>query len=165
MISIKKISYEDTDDIVRWRNSELVRKNFIFREFFTREIHENWMRTQVDTGKVVQFIIYENDRKVGSVYLRDIDKKNDKAEFGIFIGEEDCLGRGIGPESARLILNYGFDELKLNKIYLRVLAKNIRAIKSYEKIGFINEGIHRQDVILDDKAQDVIFMSILKEEW
>ena len=53
-IYLRPMTYEDTDDIVAWRNSDSVRKNFIYQALFTRESHENWIRTMVETGKVVQ---------------------------------------------------------------------------------------------------------------
>ena len=45
-ISLKKISYDDTEDIIRWRNKDFVRSNFVFQSIFTKEIHENWMKTK-----------------------------------------------------------------------------------------------------------------------
>ena len=56
-IYLRPMTWEDTDNIVAWRNSDAVRKNFIYQELFTRESHENWIRTMVETGKVVQTII------------------------------------------------------------------------------------------------------------
>ena len=84
-IYLRPITMEDTDRIVSWRNQDRVRHNFIYQKLFTKESHENWMHTQVETGHVVQFIICEknNDRPVGSVYFRDIDHDNKKAEYGI----------------------------------------------------------------------------------
>ena len=66
-----------------------------------------------------------NDRPVGSVYFRDIDHDNKKAEYGIFIGEADAAGRGIGSETARLAADYARDVLKLHKLMLRVFADNV----------------------------------------
>ena len=91
--------------------------------------------------------------------LRDIDREAKKAEFGIFIGEEEWLGRGIGEEAAKLILDYGFEELGLHKIKLRVLADNKRAIASYRKAGFVEEGCFRDELLLDGKYCDLIFMA------
>ena len=95
---------EDTDRIVAWRNSDAVRKNFIYQALFTRESHENWIRTHVETGDVVQMIICDlaNDKPLGSVYIRDIDRHHNKAEYGIFIGEADARGRGVGTAAAKL---------------------------------------------------------------
>ena len=52
-VMLRPITMEDTPLIVRWRNTESVRKNFIFRERFTEEMHNNWMRTKVASGEVV----------------------------------------------------------------------------------------------------------------
>ena len=55
-IRLRLMNGQDTDLIVNWRNNPRVRNNFIYQKPFTREGHENWVRTMVDTGKVVQFI-------------------------------------------------------------------------------------------------------------
>ena len=98
------MTYDDTDLIVSWRNTDSVRKNFIYQALFTRESHENWIRTKVETGDVVQMIICEtgSDRPVGSVYVRDVDLTHHKAEYGIFIGEADARGKGYGTAYGHL---------------------------------------------------------------
>lgn len=164
-VSIRPITLDDTDDIVRWRNSDFVRSKFIYRRIITKEMHEKWMSDFVFVGNVAQFIIEHNNEKIGSVYLRDIDNNNLKAEFGIFIGDSTNTSKGKGSEATLLILRYAFNTLKLNKVFLRVLASNYRAIKSYEKVGFIKEGIAREDVIIDDVKHDVLFMSILSNDF
>ena len=89
-VYLRPITMDDTERIVGWRNSDRVRKNFIFQKPFTVQGHIEWMETKVVSGEVVQFILCETegDRPVGSVYFRDIDRENNRAEYGIFIGEE-----------------------------------------------------------------------------
>ena len=105
----------------------------------------------VEKGKVVQDIICDlaSDRPLGSVYIRDIDRQHNKAEYGIFIGEAHARGRGIGTAAAKLMLRYCFAEEKLHRIYLRALAGNERAIRSYEKAGFRKEACLKDDVRID----------------
>ena len=123
------------------------------------------MKTKVETGEVVQFIIEAlNDGDsvpIGSVYFRDVDMQNRNAEFGIFIGEDCARGKGLGTEATRLFVDYGFQILGLHRIVLRVLKENERALKSYLNVGFEVEGCAREMVYLDEKYQDVIFMSII----
>lgn len=159
------ITCDDTSLIIKWRNKAFVRSNFIYQKEFTKESHERWLETMVDTGKVKQFIIRlkVDDLPVGSVYLRDIDTEHLKAEYGIFIGEEDYLGKGIGTEVAAEVIRYAFEELKLHKIMLRVLANNPRAIESYKKAGFIEEGIFKDDVRINGRYYDIIFMSVITD--
>ena len=162
-IYLRLMTREDTDLIVAWRNSDDVRTNFIYQEPFTRQGHEDWIRNMVEKGKVVQDIICDlaSDRPLGSVYIRDIDRQHNKAEYGIFIGDAHARGRGIGTAAAKLMLRYCFAEEKLHRIYLRALAGNERAIRSYEKAGFRKEACLKDDVRIDGKYCDIIWMAAI----
>lgn len=166
-VTIRKITEKDTENIIRWRNNPRVVENFIIRTPFTAESHLNWYNTRVQTGEVEQFVIVdtESNKDVGSVYLRDIDLNNKKCEYGIFIGEDDCRGKGIGSAAAKLILDYAFEVLKLNRVYLRVFDYNKSAIRSYEKAGFKYEGTFKDDVIIEGKPYNIVYMAILSDEW
>ena len=163
-VSIRPITYDDTEDIIRWRNSDYVRSRFIDQRLFTKESHEYWLKNFVETGKVAQFIILVDDKAVGSVYLRDIDYDKKSAEYGIFIGEESARGKGVGTKSANLILEYAFGELKLEKIFLRVYKDNPGAIKSYEKAGFVDNGL-RESVSVNGISKEVVFMELEKKDF
>ncbi len=165
-IYLCEITSEHTGLIVRWRNNPNVRSKFIFREKFTNQMHENWLETKVATGEVVQFVIYTNEKDIpiGSVYLRDIDYHNKKAEYGIFIGEDEARGHGYGTEAANLMCQYAFEQLKLHKLMLRVFADNKNAIRSYEKAGFVQEAYLKDEELLDGKYKDVIFMARINEK-
>lgn len=163
-VKIRKLTLEDTENIVLWRNKSFVLENFIDRKQLTKENHIAYFNQRIVTKEVEQFIITCDEIDVGTVFLRDIDKINNKAEFGIFIGIEKYLARGIGALATKEILSFGFNELKLNKIFLRVLGKNTRAIKSYEKSGFKVEGCFKEELLLNDRYEDVVFMSVLRGE-
>ena len=160
-IKLEPITKNETSLIVKWRNNENVRKNFIFQEEFTEQMHNNWMDTKVASGEVVQFIIRvkETNKPIGSVYFRDIDYKKSQAEYGIFIGEDDERGKGYGSEAAKMALYYAFSELGLKNIFLRVFADNEFAIKSYESVGFQKE----DRVEFTENNRKIIFMKINKE--
>lgn len=165
-IYLRSITMEDTERIVAWRNEERVRRNFIYQAPFTKEGHESWMRTKVASGEVVQFIICEkvNGAPVGSVYFRDIDPLNKKAEYGIFIGEAASAGKGIGTEAAKLAVAYARDVLKLHKLMLRVFADNIAAVKSYQNAGFLQEAYLRDEFLQNGQYRDLLLMAVLFEE-
>ncbi len=87
------------------------------------------------------------------------------AEFGIRIGDKSTWNQGYGTETVRLFLEYGFETLNFNRIYLRVYATNPRAIRSSEKAGFVREGILREAVYRCGKYVDIHLMSVLHSEW
>ena len=165
-IFLRLMDREDTDHIIRWRNSDFVYRNFIYQKPFTREGHENWVREMIDTGRAVQFIICRKDtgQPAGSVYLRDIDRVHHKAEYGVFIGEKDALGKGFGTQAAGLMIRYAFEYLGLHKLMLRVLAENLPAIRSYEHAGFTREAYLKDEVFLEGRYKDVIYMAVINNE-
>lgn len=165
-IYLRLMTAEDTENIIKWRNSDVVRKQFIYQKEFTVESHENWIKTMIETGKAAQMMIVlnEGDRAIGSVYVRDIDLEHKKAEYGIFIGETDCLGKGYGTEAAELMIEYAFEFLGIHKLMLRVYAENERAIKSYEKAGFKKEAYLKDDVYVQEKFRDIVLMAVINQE-
>lgn len=162
-IFLRPMTPADTDNIIKWRNTDFVRRNFIYQKPFTVQGHEEWTKTMIDTGKAVQFIIClkDTDKPVGSVYLRDINREHQKAEYGVFIGEADALGKGYGTEAARLLTAYAFQDMGLHKVMLRVLAGNEQAKRSYEKAGFVQEAYLKDEVILENRYRDVIYMAMI----
>ena len=166
-VYFRPITLEDTDRIIGWRNSDRVRRNFIDQRPFTRQGHLNWLETRVAAGEVVQFILCEKetDRPVGSVYIRDIDRKNEKGEYGIFIGEADAAGKGYGTLAAKGAVAFARDVLKLHKLSLRVFADNTAAVRSYEKAGFRREALLKDEIRKEDGSRrDLILMAVLFPE-
>lgn len=162
-VYLRPITPEDTEDIIRWRNSEAVRTHFIYQKPFTRQSHEAWLRDMVDTGRVVQMMIClkENDKAVGSVYIRDIDPVYKKGEYGIFIGEPEARGCGIGTLAAELMIRYAFETLGLHRLFLRAFADNRQALRSYEKAGFQQEAYLKEDVCIDGVYRDIVLMGMV----
>ncbi|MCI0709573.1 MAG: GNAT family N-acetyltransferase [Chloroflexi bacterium] len=93
------------------------------------------------------------------------DARNRAASIGIGIAEPAYREKGYGTEAMRLMLDYGFNELNLNRVELTVSSFNPRAIHVYKKVGFKEEGILRQCDYNDGQYYDVLVMSLLREEW
>ena len=160
-VSLRLITRQDTDLVVKWRNNQRVRDNFVYRVTFTPEIHENWLKTKVDTGEVIQLIICENERDyrpVGSVYFRYTDDTHKEAEYGIFIGEDDAIGKGYGNETALLAIKYIKENTDIEHLILRAFTHNTAAIKSYEHAGFVKTTDMPMVECSDGQKSDMILM-------
>ena len=151
---IRPIDIDDTEYIVCWRNNPRVRERFLYREVFTPEGHIQWMNTKVASGEVEQFMVFEGERPIGSVYFRDIDKIAGTAEYGVFIGEDDACGHGYGNIIASWAVKYAKENMGLSSIILRVLSGNTAAIRSYQNAGYKEYEVQKD--YLD--GQDLIFM-------
>lgn len=163
-INLRPIKTDDSDYIVRWRNNEIIRSQFIFRDNLTIEMHQEWLQNKVYCGLVIQYIIEVEHHPIGSVYVRDVDLRNESGEFGIFIGEADHIGKGIGTKTTQCFIKYCF-ELGFHRIFLRVFDTNVIAKKSYGKAGFKIEGTARDMVYIDGIRYDITFMSVLKKDF
>lgn len=157
-VTLRLITESDTELIVKWRNQTDVRKNFFFRETFTEEMHRKWLDEKVKTGQVVQFIIMLDNTPIGSTYLRDIDRKKGSAEYGVFIGESDARGQGVGSQVLKMTLDYAESILKLNTVYARVISDNLSSLNVFLHSGFIvieknidaicSDGEHKEMIML-----------------
>lgn len=166
-VYIRPITYEDTELIVKWRNQDNVKKYFFYREEFTSDIHEKWMRDKVETGEVVQFVVClkENDVPVGSTYLRDIDTYNKTAEYGVFLGEENIRGMGVGKRVLMLTLDYAFNELGLEKIISRAITSNKPSVYSFLNSGFVVDEEVADVPCSDGEKVPMTMMSITKDKY
>ncbi|MBK8027449.1 MAG: GNAT family N-acetyltransferase [Chloroflexi bacterium] len=106
-----------------------------------------------------------DDRCIGFVVLFNLKWRNQTAELAIGIGDRDYRGHGYGSDALRLILNYAFSELALRRVSLTVMDYNTAAIKAYERVGFQREGAHRQAVVREGRAYDLLLYGILRDEW
>src|SRR5262245_65784451 len=106
----------------------------------------------------------KDDRHIGNCGLEAIDRDNRTATLGIFIGDADCRGKGLGEDAVRALCRYAFDELDLRKIRLDVFDINPDAEKTYTRVGFKREGILREESFRQGKPMDLIRMGLLKSE-
>lgn len=126
---------------------------------------EKWFDSHINDINRFDAVMEADGVPVGTIGLLSIDWKNSKAEYYVAMGETAYKGKGVAKEASRLILQYGFEKLGLNRIYLFTEIDNIAAQKLFEKVGFTREGIIRQDIISHGKYVDRVAYGYLKEEW
>ena len=175
-VRFKGVEREDLPTFVKWLNDPEVSQGILIHHPFSQAEEENWygemIKRPVDEH-VMRIEVRGPDtaggeqqwKLIGSLGFYDIDWRNRSSEFGILIGDKTYWNQGYGTEAVRLLVEHGFNTLNLNRIFLRVFENNPRAIRAYEKAGFIHEGRLRQAEFRDGKYHDVLIMSILKEEF
>lgn len=164
-LRLRPITEADTDNIVRWRNLESVKRNLYARDEVTRESHLQWLHTQVQTGRCVQYILECPEGDIGTVFIKNIDNFHKKGEYGIFIGEEAARGKGYGRRATEQMLRIAFEELDLNRVSLHVFEENIPGIRAYQHAGFKTEGILRDDFRYEDEYLNAVVMGITRKMW
>jgi len=136
---------------------------------FTREMIDGYVQRQVaaDDESRISFIIapLDDSRVLGEVVVNEIDMDNHCASIRIALFDEAEFGKGYGSEAMRLMVGHAFETRNLHRIELEVYAFNPRAIRAYEKVGFVREGVRRDALYWDGEYVDAIIMSILRNEW
>lgn len=169
-VTLGPVKREYIESYLKWLNDPELTQYLAAYLPLTRMKEEDWIESLKNRNDTIIFAITiteENgvEKHIGNCGLHDIDWKNRFTEVGIMIGEKEYQGKGFGTEAMELIIRYGFETVNLNRIQLHVYDFNIRAIKSYLKIGFIEEGRMRQGQFKNGKYHDMILMSMLYEEW
>jgi RimJ/RimL family protein N-acetyltransferase len=164
---LRPLDEDDLDRCLRWINDPEIVVTLGRRTPMSRTTEREWLLGQYkdDHNLALAIVLKDGDRHVGNAGLHAISSFNRSAEFGLLIGDKDVWGEGYGPEAGRLILDHGFRQLGLHRIFLRVFSFNERAQRVYAKLGFVREGTLRESYFRDGTFHDTLVMSILREEW
>lgn len=147
IIQLRELSLHDTEDRYQWSLDREVTKHLVVPDQyppFTREDTKKWIEMCMNrtNGYEQRAIVIEEGIHIGWADLKNFDTTNKNAELGIAIGNKEYWGRGYGLAALYRMLQVGFENFSLEKIWLRVDADNTKAIKSYEKAGFVCETVY-----------------------
>ena len=129
---------------------------------------EDWFNEiqKMQGNKNVRLGIFLNDGTViGDIALQDIDWKNRSCSIGMGIQKLEYRSNGYGTEAVQLILEYGFNNLGIHRIWANTLDCNIPAQKSLEKLDFTKEGTSRKDTYFAGKYFDKLHYGLLRDEY
>jgi RimJ/RimL family protein N-acetyltransferase len=126
---------------------------------------EQWYEAQLSDPSQCNLAIELEGRHIGGAGFCHIDGRNRCAEVGLFIGLPDLWNQGLGSDVMQTLLRFGFNQMNLRRIYLRVFAENRGAVHLYEAVGFRHEGRWRQAEFRNGRYHDLLWMSILRDEW
>lgn len=165
---LRKFEPFDVNSLWEFRGDpEVTRQLGGFSTGYSHQDLTEWIESHRKRTDEVLYAIVDADTDgcIGHVGLYQIDHRNRKAEFAILIGVSKYQGIGLGKKITRFMVKFGFDELNLNKITLTAIEPNIRAISLYERLGFVQDGVARQDLWRNGTYLDVTFMSLLRDDW
>jgi RimJ/RimL family protein N-acetyltransferase len=162
-IHLRPFETEDIKELHRWSNDP-VSLSMVGRIPQTYEQTVQHVEKKRQNGDVLLAIENEQNRLVGWIFLKDIEHEHGRAGIGILLAPE-ARGQGYGRPAMEQMIDLGFHQLRLNKIYLTTRSTNEHAIALYKKIGFTVEGLLRKHAYLNGKYYDTYFMGLLRSEW
>ncbi len=167
---LRAVTRDDLPKFVEWLNDPEVIYGLMVRIPFSLEDEQAWFEglsklPQAERPLAIEIQDSVSWRIIGNTSFHNISTVDRAAEFGIMIGDKSVWNQGYGSDATRLMLQHGFENLNLHRIYLRVYENNPRAIRAYEKVGYVHEGRMRQAIYKNGKFEDVLLMSVLRSEW
>lgn len=120
-----------------------------------------------NSEKNIVFSVDDKKKKmfIGTTGLYLINWVARRAQFRILLGNYKDSNKGIGTDTTKLVIEYGFKRLNLEMIYLGVNVENIQALRAYKNAGFVEEGKTRKFIYNNGVYYDSINMSITKEDF
>lgn len=177
-IILEEICRESIEQMRKWRNDPSMRKYFREWKDITPDKQEKWYSEMGNNSnaKHIYFQIMAKDglsnsdeasiknrRLIGCCGLLNTDWRLRSSELSIYINPAE-QGTGKGKETLNLLMDYGFSEMNLNKIWGECYDNN-NAIELYKKVGFVVEGIIRDSYFHGGKYGNSYIFSILEKEW
>ena len=170
VIKLRNLRKEDAQYMLEWMHDSEIQKCFLkSMENMTLEdaqsfceIASSQNESKIKNGGSVHYAIVDdnNDEYLGTISLKNIDLNSKNAEYAISTRKK-AHGTGAAKKATELLIKKGFEEFDLHKIYLNVLSDNIRAVKFYEKCGFIYEGEAKEHVLKSGKYLSLKWFSII----
>lgn len=155
--------------LTEWMNDADVAETLGLRNSISEIAEGTWFeelqKAQGATRWHFVICMREDERPIGVIALESIDNVNGQAELGIGICEPELWDQGYGTEATQVMLDFGFGELRLHRVFLHVFAGNDRALRVYEKVGFVREGTKRESHYRHGRYFDTHVMGILAPEW
>jgi diamine N-acetyltransferase len=164
------IERTDLPRFVTWLNDPEVIRGMLMVSPMSMAQEEGWFerlknRPVEEHPLLIQIYTDEGWLPIGNIGLHNLNWISREAEVGIVIGEKQFWSQGYGADAMRLMLRHAFNHLNLNRVFLHVYSNNPRAVRSYEKAGFVHEGRLRQAQYREGQYVDILVMSVLRSEW
>lgn len=167
-VYIRAIEREDLAKRVEWINDPAVQRTLNFHYPTSLAKMQKWLDSVSQDVFRVDFSVFtcRDDKHIGFGGFLGIDVAVGKAELYAAIGEKSLWGLGgYGTDMYGVLVNYGFRELGLNRIYGYQLTFNRSAQRVVEKLGWKLEGVLRQDIRSHGELKDRNVVAILRSEW
>ena len=170
LVGLVRVEKEDLKQLMEWRNNRYFRKHFREYRELNMILQKRWYEKSVinDSSTIMFSIRRLRDNELlgccGLVYIHPVYRH---ADLSLYIGWKDSYidEAGYAEEGCRLLLGYGFNELGLNKAWTEIYEFDHKKKKLYDKLGFKQDGLLRENYFYDGKWWNSRILSLLAREF
>ena len=160
--SLRRVTKDDLDLILHWRNLPQVRRFMYTSVAILREHHEKWFLSMLVDSSKRWLVLSIDDRECAVIYYTSINF-DVSCSWGFYSGPSAPRGVSLIVELAAL--EYVFDKLQINRLHCEVLSGNHQVINLHTKAGFTREGYLRQACQTPRGIEDIVIFGMLRDEW
>ena len=170
-IGLRAVEKQDLELLRNWRNNTDFRRNFREVRELSLTDQEHWFDGLQKTKHInFMFIIIDlqSNEAIGAAGLLYINWINRSADFSFYIGKNQTyIGEdNLSIEAVKLLIDYGFKNLNLNKIWMELYEFDIKKIDFFtKKFGFKKDGLLRENCFEDGKYWNSLIISLLLSEY
>lgn len=167
-VCLRAYEPEDIELATKYINDKELKKLLVTTIPFPMTLweEEEWIKSQKSNNQGIYNFAIEDiktGKYIGGCGIQSVNWLSRVAIVGIMIGDKDYLGKGYGTDAMKILIDFIFNEMNINKIRLGTFSFNKRAIKSYEKCGFKVEGVLKNEIFKEGKYYDEIIMSLFRD--
>ena len=163
---LRALEPDDAPLLAKWRNDTSIQDMLIGWHWpVSVENERKWLESIGSDNNNKRFAILADDgNHIGNIGVYSIDWVSRQCGFGLFIGESKYRGMGYANDASKVLLDFVFSELGLNRVWVYVLATNEPSVKHFERLGFKHEGTLKDHNFRNGKFIDVHVLGLLNGE-
>ncbi|UPV73700.1 GNAT family N-acetyltransferase [Halorussus limi] len=163
-VTLRTIEEDDIEFMRDTVNDPDVREGLTTAHPLNAEQEREYFEERVSNQEDVNLAICADGEISGVIGLHDLNSRAGNCEIGLWLAT-DYHGEGYGTEASRLLTDHAFHELRMRRVTARVLATNPASARIWEKLGFEEEGVHRDEAFTGGEYVDVRYFGVLADEW
>lgn len=166
-IGLRPVLEEDLLLLGEWRSDPLTQSMFYSPFLWSDTALQHWFKALLGDSNRIRFMVQrlEDNATIGIVGLEHIQPRNQEAELAGLVIAPSERNRGWAAKAVSTLIVYAFQDLNLHRLYARIYAPNKAGLRVAEMAGMRCEGVARQAVFYNWHYEDVLYWSLLREEW
>lgn len=165
-VILRRLELLDAEPMLKWMLEPDIYRNMQYdpQEQNIEKCKDFIRQSWIDKENLHLAIANETGEYLGTVSLKNIDRKNQNAEFAIAICPSS-MGKGISTLALKKIMEIAFVNQDLNKVYLYVRSDNERAVRFYKKNHLTYEGCFKEHLRIDNEYKDIYWFALRKKDF
>jgi len=154
-VTLRRLTHDKIEMLRQWRNDPKIQQYMVYREYITPEMQETWFQ-KINNDHNFYFIIEYEGREVGMINIKDVNYEKKTGEPGQFMYVDDLLDSDVSMRASLCLMDFVWNVLGLESMYIHVVASNKRALQYNLLIGY--------EIVNDEKDRDDVLLTISREK-